>query len=236
VDLDRDIDVKLAAQLAGVREEDFRALNPSLHKPVILAAGTPQILLPWDNANVFRRNLDAYDKGQYASWTVWVVPRTMTVTDAAQRVGMAEADLRNINNIPPRMLVKAGSALMVARTAALDNDVSSQVADTARIALTPEQVTRRSAIKVRRGDTIASVAQRYNVSTSDVVSWNNLRANAGLRAGQSLVMFLPVRLQAAAPARQAAPAKVAHTPAKASPHAPRITTASKGGTPAKRKR
>ncbi len=31
-----------------------------MHRPVILAAGTPQILLPWDNAKVFQRNFEAY--------------------------------------------------------------------------------------------------------------------------------------------------------------------------------
>jgi membrane-bound lytic murein transglycosylase D len=71
VDITRDIDVELAAKLADVRLEDFKALNPSLNHPVIFAAGTPRILLPWDNAKVFRRNLEAYTAGQYASWTAW---------------------------------------------------------------------------------------------------------------------------------------------------------------------
>ena len=70
VDITHDIDVALVAQLAGVREADFRALNPSFHRPTIFAAGTPQILLPWDNARVFQRNLEAKNQGQYASWTV----------------------------------------------------------------------------------------------------------------------------------------------------------------------
>ncbi len=51
VTVDRDIDVALAAQLSGLRLEDFLALNPQMNKPVILAAGTPQLLLPYDNAN-----------------------------------------------------------------------------------------------------------------------------------------------------------------------------------------
>jgi hypothetical protein len=42
--------VALAARLAEVDLDDFKALNPSMNRPVILAAGTPQILLPWDNA------------------------------------------------------------------------------------------------------------------------------------------------------------------------------------------
>ncbi|MBP7567656.1 MAG: transglycosylase SLT domain-containing protein, partial [Burkholderiaceae bacterium] len=60
VEIARDIDVELAARLADVTVADFRALNPSARQPVILAAGTPQILLPWDNAEVFKRNALAY--------------------------------------------------------------------------------------------------------------------------------------------------------------------------------
>ena len=79
MDITHDIDVALAASLAGIREADFRALNPSFHKPVILAAGTPQILLPWDNARCSSATFEARKEGQYASWTVWPFPTTMTV-------------------------------------------------------------------------------------------------------------------------------------------------------------
>ena len=113
----RDIDVELAAKLADVRIEDFKALNPSMHRPVIMAAGTPRILLPWDNAAVFQRNFEAHTKGQYASWTAWTVPSNMSVSAISQRVGMSESDLRSMNNIPPNMLVRAGSALIVPRSA-----------------------------------------------------------------------------------------------------------------------
>lgn len=68
------MDVELVARLADVRLEDFKALNPSFHRPTIFAGGTTQILLPWDNAKVFQRNLEAYNDDQYASWTVWVAP------------------------------------------------------------------------------------------------------------------------------------------------------------------
>jgi membrane-bound lytic murein transglycosylase D len=69
--------VALAAQLAEVPLDDFKALNPSMNRPVIMAAGTPQILLPWDNAATFQRNLDAYNGARLASWTAWVAPSTM---------------------------------------------------------------------------------------------------------------------------------------------------------------
>ena len=60
VPLPRDMDVTVAAKLAEVSLDDFKSLNPSAHRPVLLAAGTPQILLPWDNAEIFQRNYEAF--------------------------------------------------------------------------------------------------------------------------------------------------------------------------------
>ncbi len=230
VDIKRDIDVELAAKLADVTPADFRALNPSLSRPVIFAAGTPQILLPWDNAKVFERNLDAYGKGQYSSWTVWTAPSTLTVADAAQRVGMSEDGLRAINNIPPRMVIKAGSALMVPRTASTLADVSSQVADNGHVAFAPEIVTRRTTVRAQKRDTLASLAQRHRVSVANLADWNDLKVGASLKAGQSIVMFLPLRAASAASARPRAGGKVAVSARSAKAPA---QTSKKGGTPSK---
>lgn len=192
VDIPHDIDVALVATLAGVREADFRALNPSLHRPVILAAGTPQILLPWDNAKLFQHNLQAHRAGQYASWTVWTVPATMSVAEAAQRTGMSESELRSLNQIPPRMRIKAGSALMVPRSGA-SQDVSSHLADNGQLGLTPEPVTRRTTVRAGKGDTVASIARRYKLAAASVARWNGVRAHAAFKTGQSVVVYLPVR-------------------------------------------
>ncbi|MEJ8858057.1 transglycosylase SLT domain-containing protein [Variovorax robiniae] len=197
VTLTRDLDVALAAKLADVRIEDFRALNPAAHKPIILAAGTPQILLPWDNAAVFTRNFEAYTQGQYASWTAWTVENTMTVADAAQRTGMSESDLRAVNNIPPRMLIKAGSTLIVPRTAKVQEDVAAVVADTGHLSFQPEIVTRRTTVRAGRNDTPASIASRYRTTAANVADWNDVRTSHKFPRGASVVVYVQVRAMAA---------------------------------------
>ena len=194
VRLTRDIDVTLAAKLADVQLEDFKALNPAANRPVILAAGTPQILLPWDNAKVFVRNFEAYTLGQYASWTTWSVPKTMSSAEAARQTGMNENELRSVNNIPSRMLIKAGSTLLVPRSAKVDKDVASHVAENGHMSLSPETVSRRSTVKARKGDTVASLAQRYRVSALDVAGWNNVTASSSLKPGQSVVIYQSVKV------------------------------------------
>ncbi len=199
VDLPRDIDVKLAAELAQVPLADFKALNPSAHRPVIFASGTPHVLLPWDNAEVFRRNLQAHKAGNTASWTAWTAPSTMKVADAAKRVGMSEAQLREVNKIPPRFLIKSGSTLLVTRPSTVRTDVPSQVADNGQMALAPEVVLRRVVTKAGKKDTLASLAKRHQVTVANIAEWNKLATSASLKAGQSVVLFLPPAPRKAGP-------------------------------------
>jgi membrane-bound lytic murein transglycosylase D len=190
VPLPRDADVAVIAKLAEVSMDDFKALNPSAHRPVMLASGTPHILLPWDNAEIFQRNLESHN-GQLASWTAWVAPKNMKVADAAKRVGMSEEELRTVNKIPPRMLIKAGSALLVPRSISHQKDVSEKLADNGQLNLAPEQVLRKQVVKARKGDTMASVAKRYKVSVDQLADWNKLALNSSLKPGQKVMLMLP---------------------------------------------
>jgi membrane-bound lytic murein transglycosylase D len=212
VSIRRDIDTVLAAKLAEVPLSDFKALNPSLSKPVIMAAGTPQILLPWDNADIFERNLLGFSGGRLASWTVWIAPTTMKVADAAKRTGMSESQLREVNNIPPRMLIKSGSALLVPRSAHSEKDVTEKVADNGQMSLAPETVLVKKTVKAVKGDTVASLAKRYKTSAANIVQWNKVSASAYFNAGQQVVLFVPAKAARAKKANGAKKSKGAVKP------------------------
>jgi membrane-bound lytic murein transglycosylase D len=196
VTIKNDIDVTLAAKLAEVSLEDFRALNPSATRPVILAAGTPQILLPWDQATIFQNNLQAYTGGRLASWTVWIAPTTMKTAAAALRAGMNEGELRAINNIPPRMMIKAGSTLLVPRSKRIENDVTVQVADNGQIGMSPELLARRTLVIARKSETVSTIAKRYRMTATSVAEWNNKSASSSFRSGEQVVLYLPLKSKA----------------------------------------
>jgi membrane-bound lytic murein transglycosylase D len=190
VDIRRDIDVALAAKFAEVPLDDFKALNPSATKPVLLASGTPQILLPWDNAERFQNNLETYTGGRLANWTAWIAPTTLKAADAAKKVGMSEAELRAINQIPSQMLIRAGSTLLVHRPPGMEVDVSVRVADSGQLSLSPERVPQKTTVKAGKKDTVTSLAQRYRLDPQDVASWNKLKPTSALKPGQSVVVYL----------------------------------------------
>ena len=191
VAIDRDIDLDLAARLAGLPLDEFKQLNPQMNKPVILAAGTPQVLLPFEAAAQFVHALGQH-RGTQASWTAWVAPRTMKPAEVARLLGMPEAQLREFNSIPNGMLVKAGSTLLVPRSAQFTADVAEHIAEHAMLALAPDlPPLRRVSFKAgKKGDSVHAVALRYRVSPAQVAAWNNTSAAASFKPGQSVQVML----------------------------------------------
>jgi membrane-bound lytic murein transglycosylase D len=113
------------------------------------------------------------------------------------------------------MLIKAGSVLLVPRSGSSHQDVTSHVADNGQLSLAPEVSTRRTVIKARRGESVASIARRYKLSAAQVADWNDVAASAAFKAGQQVTLHLPVR----AAVRAASPAGRTHRTAGPRPSA-----------------
>jgi membrane-bound lytic murein transglycosylase D len=196
VTIERDMDVSVIALLADVEEKEFRALNPAHNRPVVLAAATPQILLPWDNAAIFQTNLATYD-GPLASWTTWTVPSTMTVTQAAAQLKLSENTLRSVNKIPPRMRILAGSNLLVPRTERNTKDVPEHVATSGRLEFQAEVRLRRITVLARSGETLTQLAKRHRADPQEAARLNKLATNAKLKKKQRVALMVPVKTNTA---------------------------------------
>jgi membrane-bound lytic murein transglycosylase D len=44
--------------------------------------------------------------------------------------------------------------------------------------------------KVQRGDTLSQIAERFNVSVRQLMTWNQIRSSTSLRAGQQIVVYV----------------------------------------------
>jgi membrane-bound lytic murein transglycosylase D len=209
VEITHDIDIDVAARLAEVRLEDFKALNPSQRKPVIFAAGTPQVLLPWNNAAIFKQHLAKARPDTLASWTAWVAPSALTPAEVAKQFRIDEKKFLAVNDIPRASVrIKAGSTVLVPRAGGAATAVSGNVVNNARLSYAPEVVLRRITVRARKGETLAAIAKRYDLPTATVAGWNKQAAKPGaLKPGQPVALFLPVR--AANKSAAARPAKKA---------------------------
>lgn len=221
VKIERDIDVALAAKLASVSEAEFRALNPSQKHPVILAAGLPRILLPWENAALFSSNLASYTQ-PLATWTAWQVPRTANTRSLAKQIGMSESELRAVNGIPKQRLVKKGSVLVVRRHSSVTSDVPERIADNAQLELRREVTYRRTRLRFTTGETVASVAKRYGISASRLARDNKLKTNTKLGKKHRLYATLAVAATASNDGQATSSAATARTQSSNRPSSVRV--------------
>ena len=88
-----DIDLEIAAKLAEMPLDEFKALNPSFNRPVIRGDHAPTLLLPADRVEIFNANLTNY-KGDLSAWKVHHSRRGESYASIAKRFGVSEAKLR----------------------------------------------------------------------------------------------------------------------------------------------
>ncbi len=134
IDVTRDIDVDVAAQLAEMSLEDFRNLNPAFNKPVILAATDQQMLLPFARAELFQMNLASYTK-PLSSWTALKVTKSETPEQLASRLALNPETIRDVNNIPRGMRIRAGSTVLVPKPPGKESDISEYLAEHGQLKL-----------------------------------------------------------------------------------------------------
>lgn len=193
----RDIDVKVAARLAEMSLDDFRALNPQFGPYVIAGGNEVKILLPKENAEKFRKNLSLWTR-PLSSWTAYQVtsPREK-VEDIAARLNISPDVIRQANNIPSRSVLKFGSAILVPKTAGYDRDIAPELVENAKLAWERDlPATRLVTVPVRKPARLASIAKRYRVSVAELKSWNKINGDT-VKKGTILKVHVPYRSAAA---------------------------------------
>ena len=199
-----DIDVRLAAKLADTPLTEFLALNPGHNRPVIVANGTPALVLPADKAKLFLANLEGHDQ-PLVSWQIYTLKPGDKLEHIAAKSGISLARLKQVNGIGRRTKVAPGYQLMLPlKGASLEPLPAMYQPPPARES---RVVVRKLSYTVKRGDTLPAIAQRYKVSAEDLRRWNQI---GRLAAGQRLV----IEVQQSSPAKSAKSAKKKPTPKK----------------------
>lgn len=185
----RDIDVRIAAQLAELSVSEFNALNPQFNRPVITGNADTKILLPLDNANLFRENLNKW-QGSLSSWSAYHVAKTERIESLSQRLNVAPSLLMEVNFIPAKTLVKSGSTILVPKTEkSPDEDIANEVAENARLIFEKQTPSHRVVIRARKNDNLNLVASRHGVTAAQIKSWNGLKQDK-IAAGQKLIVMV----------------------------------------------
>lgn len=183
------IDIEVAAQLAEISVEEFKALNASHNRPVIRAESST-LLLPTNRVDIFNANLEAY-KGQLSSWQTYQSKKGESYTAIAKKHGITLGQLRAINGLGKKQTRAVAQTLLVPSSGAKPGlqlasmEVPASSAANAKKAATPGHsdvvVMQRAPVvrthTIRQGDTLFALAKRYNTSVTELRKLNNLKSN-----------------------------------------------------------
>lgn len=178
------IDLKLAAQIAGITHEELYELNPAFHRWATDPTGPHYLLLPTDGAATFRQNIGQLTADQRLGVTSYVVGHGDSVVSIARQFNTTPEVIRELNEVPKGPLV-VGSALRVPSAAVtLPRKV---LLAAARVDKPDRRSGRRPHLHVvRRGDSLWAIARRQGMDVKTLALMNNMRPGDTLRAGQRL--------------------------------------------------
>ncbi len=188
VDIDSQIDLALAARLAGLDLEEVYRLNPGFNRWATDPEGPHHLVLPLAQADHFEEKLAEVPPSERVQWQRHRIGSGETLSDIAVHYDTTTAVLRQVNRLSGSV-IRAGHHLIV--PVATRN--LSEYTLTASARLQAVQSTPQGAVKVihsvRPGDTLWDLARGYGVNVESLARWNGMAPRDHLHPGHKLVVW-----------------------------------------------
>ena len=202
------IDIKLAAELAGISEEDLYELNPAFHRWATDPTGPHFLLLPPESVAIFRQNNAELTPAERMPVTRYRVATGDSVASVARQFNTSIDVIRVLNDLPAGKLT-LGTDLSVPAPVVLP----PKVARAAELFDRPERRVRRHGHihVVRRGDSLWAIAQRQGMDVNKLASLNGMDVDSPLHAGQHIKLVSTSSDSSASSGSSAGPRPVTYT-------------------------
>lgn len=177
------IDLKIAAEIAGISDLELYELNPAFHRWATDPAGPHFLLLPADTAETFSTTLASLAPEERLRVSSYTVEPGDTLTSIATKFQTTPGVIRELNDFHKGIL-HAGELLRVPSAAA---PLPPKVARAAALADGRDRrVTRPNIHVVRRGESLWVIARKHGMSVSQLAVMNGMQPGDTLLAGQKL--------------------------------------------------
>jgi peptidoglycan lytic transglycosylase D len=201
VTVPRAIDLRRVAEWTGTSIDEIQALNPELRRWTTPLKSTEfELKLPTGTGATFQEKLAAATPGDLAALNWYTVKRGESLATIARKLKVNRVDLAEANSLAIRSRVGTGQALVIPRapatllTARTERPAPAEVASRAvgGSATIPDAGEQTQVVyRVKRGDTLSSIARLFDTTVAKIKSWNKLRTNVIAAGSRLKIMAAP---------------------------------------------
>ena len=175
------IDIRLVADVTDASVAEIVALNPSLLRLVTPNETSFDLHIPPGTKAVYTERISEIPEDRRSSWRFHVVRQGETLDAIASTLHAHSEEIAVANGFNPGTAVETGDELVIP-------------------VVTVASVSRPQRYTPRRGETLTAIADRFNITVTDLRRWNHLTTNSA-RPGRALNVTEPVRVVPAIYAR-----------------------------------
>jgi membrane-bound lytic murein transglycosylase D len=175
VTTDYAIDLRLVADVTDSSVQEIVALNPSLLRMTTPRDMDFDLHIPPGTKDVYTDRLKSIPEEKRASWRFHTVKPGESLEAIATSLHSRASEIASANGIAIGDGIEPGDELVIP------------------IATASSSAARTLHYTTKRGDTLVTVADRFNVSTKNLRAWNHLASNA-IKPGRLLTVSEPVHL------------------------------------------
>ncbi|WP_243370097.1 lytic transglycosylase domain-containing protein [Geotalea sp. SG265] len=185
-------DLELVAKICDVPYQAIKGLNPELRR-----SATPpdypdyQLKIPKGKKGGFETEYAKIPADQRfaekTEYTRYRAKKRDTLASIAKRFGTTAAVLEELNHLGKVRRLQGRSLIVPLKVASAAAPVAKEPPKPVPAAV-PEKQTFNKYYTVKKGDTLASLAKRFNVSAKILSAWNNIKAKVALRPGKRIIV------------------------------------------------
>ena len=188
VELDSQIDLGLAAELAGMDLDDLYRLNSGYNRWATAPNGPYDLLLPVSQVEQFRENLEELPPQKRIHWKRHLVREGETLSTIAQKFHTSISTIKRINHIRGKF-IRAGRGLTIpVASRSLREYTLSKTQRRNKLQNIPRE-GRKVSYVVKEGDTFWDLARYHRVGVRQLAKWNSMAPRDRLQAGQKLIIW-----------------------------------------------
>jgi membrane-bound lytic murein transglycosylase D len=217
VDVNSQLNLHKAAEMAETPVNHFLHLNPGFNRKTTHPDGSNRLLIPVSKANAFKEKLAELPKDERQNgptervkWQYHTVASSDSLEGIAQQYGTTADEIIAVNHLDDARVAEGKILLIPSAYSDQDNDNGGNVAERSH---SPHAavIARAQSYTVKKGDTLSSVAAHFSVDKSDIISWNKLSGKAPLKPGQKITLKKTEATTAAASGKHGSESAAAKT-------------------------